>query len=244
MANSLNILSDRTFAAYDDTPGNAEFKRLVAKLDVLKNGKNQQTILITSAIIGEGKSTVASYVAQSAAYYRKQSALLIDFDIRRPRLHEVFNVRREKGVVDILNDGIPLVSCCKKTAIDNLFLVTAGKTDLNPNELLTSDRIKNLISEARTHFEYAIVDSPPIIPVSDPLLISRFVDNVILVIKAGSTLRHVVKRAIDMLFDIRVEVSGFVLNNMNNVLPRYYDYKYYGYKYYEKPIIELESSES
>ena len=81
-------------------------------------------------------------------------------------------------------------------------------------------------------YDNIILDTPPIVPVSDPVLLSKFADNVLLVVKAGSTPRYTVKQAITMLNDVKVEISGIVLNNMQNVLPHYYDYNAYGYNYY------------
>ncbi|MFQ5641562.1 MAG: tyrosine-protein kinase family protein [bacterium] len=220
---------------HSDNAGNAEIGRLIAKLDTLCNGSLQQIVLITSAILGEGKSTVASRLARSSARNRKNPTLLIDFDLRRPRLHQLFGVRKRQGLVDIFDGRIPLRDCIKRTSIPGLMLLTSGRLRKEtPIELLTADKIKTFFSEVRNSFDNVIVDSPPIIPVSDPLILGKIVDNVILVVKAGVTSRHIVKRAIDMFLDVKVSISGIVLNNMDNVLPYYYDSNYYGYKYYEK----------
>ncbi len=220
---------------YEDNPGNAEIERLVAKLDSLCNGSTKQITLITSAVLGEGKSTLASYIAHSSSRNRKNPTLLIDFDLRRPSLDRHFGVRRSNGVVDILSYRKPLKDCLKKTLVPNLFILTSGRIgEGTPIHLLNSDKLKRFFVEVRSFFDFVIVDAPPTIPVSDPLLLGKVVDTVILVIKAGSTSKHVVQRAIDMFKDVKVEISGIILNNLNNILPYYYDYDYYGYKYYEK----------
>ena len=220
---------------YFDSPGNAEIERLNAKLSALRNGTEKQVVLITSSILGEGKSTVAARIARTSARNRKNATLLIDFDLRRPRLHRIFNVAKSRGLADILGLQLPLKTCIKRTSIPNLLLLTSGDIQGNPLNLLKSDKIENFFMEVRSFFDHVIVDSPPVIPVCDSLLLGRVVDNVLFVVKAGTTPKVVVKRAIEIFYDVKVEISGIVLNNVNNVLPYYYDSDYYGYKYYEKP---------
>ena len=229
-----SMITEFRTSRYYDSPGNAEIERLNAKLDALRNGNEKQVVLVTSAILGEGKSTMAAHIARTSARNRKNATLLMDFDLRRPRLHRIFNVRKRRGLADILGLKLPLKACIKKTSIPNLLLLTSGNVQQNPLNLLKSDRIERILMEVRTFFDNVIVDSPPVIPVSDPLLLGRVVDNILFVVKAGTTSKLVVKRAIEMFDDVKVEISGIVLNNMNNVLPYYYDYDYYGYKYYEK----------
>ncbi len=229
--NLLDGLNGYHNAKYQDSPANAEIERLVAKIDTLRNGKAQQTIMVTSSLQGEGKSTVATRIAQTMARKRGKT-LLVDFDLRRPRQHRIFDVIRGDGVVDILNFGLSVQRCLKETSVPKLFLVTSGIVKENPIELLNMDKVQKLLNEARENFDYVVLDAPPIIPVSDPLLLGKLVDNVILVIKAGETSRNIIKRAVDMFYDVKVDISGVVLNNMKNVLPYYYDHDYYGYKYF------------
>lgn len=217
--------------SYQDSPGNTEIERLVAKLDALNYGKRTRVTLVTSALSGEGKSTVASLVARSAAYKLNTPTLLVDFDIRRPTLHRIFQVRKERGMVDIMGLNLTIKNCLKQTSISNLALLTSGASEQNPNALMKTDKVKVFLKTVGLYFENIIIDSPPVIPVSDPLIIGKLVDNVILVIKAGETAKSVVKRAIDMFADIGVKVSGIVMNNMESVMPYQYDYRYYGYKY-------------
>ncbi|MFQ5771585.1 MAG: tyrosine-protein kinase family protein [bacterium] len=229
---SKKTLSKSPDENYRDSPGNAEIERLVTKLDTLRDGRLNQIVLITSAVLGEGKSTLASRIALSSARNRKKPTLLVDFDLRRPRLHQIFRVKESPGVAEILRSTLPLEFCFKKTSVPNLMLLPSGKLRDNPVDLLCLDKLDNLFTEVRTLFDNVIIDSPPTIPVSEPLVLGKSVDNVILVIKAGATSKQVVKCAIDMFYDVGIDISGIVLNNMNNVLPYYYDYKYYHYGYY------------
>lgn len=216
---------------YTDTPGSAEIERIGAKLDALKNGKKKQVILITSSLLGEGKSTVASLLARSLAIHRKKT-LLIDFDLRRPRLHDLFDVNCKNGLINILRSDLPFELCIKETLIPHLKLISSGILDVSPSEILNNDLIKLVFDSIGNGFDKVIVDSPPVIHVSDPLLLSKFVNEVIVVVKVGSTPKYVVKRTIRMFHDVKVKISGIILNNMQNALPHYYDYKSYGYQYY------------
>lgn len=216
---------------YIDAPGTAEIERLVAKLIAMRDGNEKQVILITSSITGEGKSTIASLLSRSMALHQKKT-LLIDFDIRRPKLDSIFNVKRKNGLIDILQLDLPVDTYTKNTIIPNLLLISSGVLKQSPAEIFNFDKIDNFFKSIKELYDNIILDTPPIVPVSDPVLLSKFADNVLLVVKAGSTPRYTVKQAITMLNDVKVEISGIVLNNMQNVLPHYYDYNAYGYNYY------------
>lgn len=220
--------------AYRDTPGNAEIERLVAKLGILRMpGKPCQSILITSALQGEGKSTVAANIGQSLARNNKKPTLLIDFDIRRPRQHQIFGLPKAPGMVDILSTEFSIKDCFKSTSFPNLLVLTSGEINQNPTEILKSDHLHAFFDETSNHFGHIVIDSPPVLPVSDPLVLSKFADNVLVTIRAGHTHRQMVKQAIDMLRQVEADVDGIVLNNVDNVLPMSDDYSQYEYDYYE-----------
>jgi len=217
---------------YHDSPGNAETERLLVKVDNLRAGNPKQTVLITSAVLGEGKSTVSSQIAIGSSRNRKNPTLLIDFDLRRPRIHEIFGLKKEIGVAEVLTGQLPLRVCIKDTFVKNLKILTSGSLESSPLQVFSADRAKRFFEEVLNHFDNIIVDSPPVIPVSDPLTLAKVVDHVLFVIKAGQTPKRVAKRALDMIHSIDVQVAGIILNNMKNVLPAYYDPGYYGYEYY------------
>jgi len=217
---------------YRDTPGIAEIERIWAELGAMRDGKDNQLTLITSSLTGEGKSTIASLLARVMAFH-EQETLLIDFDVRRPRLDQILNLRCKSGLIETLRFELPASTYIKKTAIPNLFLLNSGKLIGSPAEIFNSEKIEYFFIDIADSFKNVILDSPPVIPVSDSLLLSKCVDEVLLVVKAGSTPKYIVKRAINMFNKVKVKISGIVLNNMKNVLPHYYDYKSYGYNYYE-----------
>ena len=218
--------------ARNDTPGNAEIMRLLSKLDTFRNGSHKQTVMITSALLGEGKSTISSNIAIASSQNRQRPSLLIDFDLRRPKLHHIFKIDKEPGVVDGVTNQLSFQELIKDSGFPNLKIITSGSLNDSPIKILNAQNIKAFFDTASSYYDYIVVDAPPVIPVSDPLIIGKFVDNVILVAKAGETPKRVIKRAVDMIHNVEIEISGIILNNMKNVLPYYYDHKYYGYDYY------------
>ncbi|MEJ2050674.1 MAG: CpsD/CapB family tyrosine-protein kinase, partial [Calditrichota bacterium] len=211
-----------------------EIERLEVKLIWFNVAKANQTILVTSSVGGDGKSTISLLLAQAIAKNINKKTLLIDFDLRRSKQHHLFGVDREPGLSDLLTSDIPVTSCLRDTPFPNLTLITGGKKLESPDEFLKINNIENFMVKIVDHFEYIIIDSPPVLPVSDPLILSKLVDQIVFVIKAGFTSKNMVYRTMDMLEDLDVRVTGVVLNNLGNVLPYYYNHKYYGYSYDKK----------
>jgi Mrp family chromosome partitioning ATPase len=113
-----------------------------------------------------------------------------------------------------------------------LSILTSGKIQESPSELFNTEHIREVFSEAKFYFDFIIVDAPPVIPVSDPLMLSSEVDGALFVIKAGQTQEPVIQRAVKLLRDAKIEIFGAIVNNIKHVLPYYYDYRFYNYSYY------------
>jgi capsular exopolysaccharide synthesis family protein len=216
----------------DESPGANEFRRLYSKLKNLYGAAEMKNFLVTSSMMSEGKSTASALLACTVARYRNTKTILVDCDLRRPRVHQLFGLPKEEGVADVLNGGRKLDTCFKRTAIENLRLLTAGTEVDNPTELFNSPRLRDLFSEIKFYFDTVIVDSPPVIPVTDTLILSPEMDGALMVVKAGETHKEVVKRAVDMMRNAGFNILGAIVNNQKSVLPYYYDQSYYGYKYY------------
>lgn len=232
MLNSPRTDIEHLKEARNDTPGNAEIMRLLTKLDTFRNGTPKQTIMFTSALLGEGKSTISTNIAIASSRNRQKPSLLIDFDLRRPKLHHIFKVDKAPGVVDAVTNQVSFQELVKDSGFPNLKIITSGNLNESPIKIFNAQNIKAFLDTASSYYDNIIVDAPPVIPVSDPLVIGKFVDNVILVAKAGETPKRVIQRAVDMIHNVEIKISGIILNNMRNVLPYYYDHKYYGYDYY------------
>lgn len=181
-----------------------------------------KTIVITSSLIGEGKSTVVGNLAYSLNQDGSR-VLVIDCDLRKPSIHENFLLSNEKGLVDVLVGKSDLKSVTKKIE-DSLFLITAGTVPPNPAEILGSKEMEDLIKELSINFDYIILDTTPILPVSDTLLLASKADATLIVVKARKTKEKVVKESYDQLVEARANVIGTILNESDKSL----DNKYYG----------------
>lgn len=208
-----------------------EFRRLYSKIRHLNPNEDIKNLLITSATVGEGKSTTAALLAVTISKYRNTNTLLIDCDLRRPRIHKLFGVERDKGFIDVALGKEPLKNTLKDTFIPKLKLLTSGELANSPAEIFNLPNLRDLFSEFKFYFDTIVVDSAPTIPVSDPLILSSEMDGALMVVKAGKTPRELVKRATDLMKDAGINILGVVLNNAKEVLPYYYNYRYHYYEY-------------
>ena len=204
-----------------ESPEMAEFRRTYAKLRHLNSNKILKNFMITSASLGEGKSTVSALFAITISRYHDTKTLLIDADLRRPRIHELFNLKVENGFAEALAGKKELKKLFKNSAEKNLQILTAGKVKISPSELFNSKIVTDIFNECKFYYDTIIIDCPPVIPVSDPLVIGPEMDGVILVIKAGKTKKEVVKRAKNLMVDSGMNVLVTILNNYGEVLPYY-----------------------
>jgi capsular exopolysaccharide synthesis family protein len=216
-----------------EAPFATEFRRLLHKLRIGTPESTTKSLMVTSALLSEGKSTISTFLALTAALHKEFRTLLIDADLRRPSIHRYFAVDRGRGLSDVLISGKPVADCVRKTQVSTLDLLVAGPATSSAAEVFDADRIGRLTEEMKFYYDLIILDTPPILPVSDPMLLAPKIDTVLMVIKAGSTKREVVERAINIMGQMRL--AGVVLNNMDNTLPYYYSSDYYGYRYETRP---------
>jgi capsular exopolysaccharide synthesis family protein len=221
---------------YDrESPEATEFRRLHSNLKGA-NGSKPKTIMTTSSMVEEGKSLISSYLAMTIAEATGEKVLLLDTDLRRPMINVFFKLPLENGFAEILEKKIKINDALKTTVIPEFKIITAGKLKGSPTIVLNPTRIREIFEELKFYFDHIIVDAPPVIPVSDPLLIANEVDGVLMVVRAGSTPKEVVKRATNLLRNSKINIMGVALNNLDEVLPYYYSSKYYSYKYYHKEL--------
>lgn len=216
---------------YEETPEATAFRRLYNKLQWQNETRRTKVFLLTSPGVGEGKSTISAYLATASAKYRGTPTVLIDCDMRRPMVHKLFDLPNQHGVADILAHNLDIKSVLKPSAVPNLAIITAGIPNQSPADLLSSIRVKELFNQIRFYFKIVIVDAPPVIPVSDALLLSNEADGILFVLKAGKTQKRIAQRALELLDDNRSKLLGAIINNLKGALPYYYDYSYYKYDY-------------
>ena len=179
-----------------------------------------KTIVVTSSLAGEGKSTVVVNLAYSLSQDGAR-VLVIDCDLRKPTIHENFLLANEKGLTDVLFGKSDLKGVTKKIE-DSLFLITAGTILPNPAEILGSKEMENLIKELKINFDYIIIDTPPILPVSDTLLLVSKADATLIVVKARKTKEKMVKESYERLIEAKANVIGTVLNESDKSLDNKY----------------------
>jgi capsular exopolysaccharide synthesis family protein len=213
-----------------ESPIATELRRLLHNLRRHQREAELKSVLLTSATTGEGKSTISALLAITAAK-KGMKTLLVDCDLRRPTVHRLFAVDRRHGMVEVLSEGVPPKAVVKRTALENLDLITAGQAVPHPTELFDSRAIGSFIGELKFYYDLVVIDTPPVIPVSDPMMLAQELDAALLVVKAGATAREVVARAADIMTSNSNNLLGVVLNNVKGSLPYYYDYSHYHYDY-------------
>ncbi|MBZ0271413.1 polysaccharide biosynthesis tyrosine autokinase [bacterium] len=191
-------------------------------------GRELRSLLVTSAGPQEGKSTTVINMGIIFAQGGRR-VCLVDSDLRRPRLHKAFGVDRDQGLTNYVMGEIPLEDAVTQTEIPNLFIVPSGPIPPNPSELLGSERMDAIIEELRGRFDMLIFDSPPVVAVTDAAVLSKRVDGVMLVVKAGKTTTDMFDRALRQMEDVKAHIVGSVLNDFNL---RGEGYRYYYYYHY------------
>jgi succinoglycan biosynthesis transport protein ExoP len=217
-------------AALDTRSSAAEAYRVLRTSVLLSAaGKPPKRILITSGQPGEGKTTTVINTAISLAQLGA-SVLVIDCDLRRPTTHKVLGVDHLQGLSTYLSRDIDIDEVIQKLQIANLSLLPCGPIPPNPAELIASDRMKALLDMLSERYDHILIDSPPLINVTDPVILSTMVDGVILVVHGGKSTRDVVRRARQELTSVGAKIFGVVLNNVDlkrDGYDNYYHYRYY-----------------
>jgi capsular exopolysaccharide synthesis family protein len=191
-----------------------------------------KVIHVTSARPGEGKTTIAVSLAISAVSAGLKVAL-VDADLRHPSASRFFNLQQEKGLVDLLIGAIPFENGLRFHKDLNLMIIPAGSKSLNPSDLLGSERMKEFIARLREKFDYVVLDTPPVGPVVDPVIVAQLADKTVFVVQWASTPRDLVEASIQQVSSQK-RVAGVVLNFVNQDRAKKYGGQYAYGKSYEK----------
>lgn len=216
---------------YQPTSGTAEAARaLRTNILYMSPDRPFQTLLVTSAGPSEGKTTVASCIAVAMAHAGHR-VVLLDCDMRRPRVHKVFGLTNDLGVTTALLDLNTVDNIIHDTVVPNMKAICTGPIPPNPSELLHSEAFARLLAELKARFDRIIIDSPPIVPVTDAAILATQVDGTILIVRAFKTSRDLVRRAKRTLTDVGARIVGSVLNAVELDRPEYGYYRYQYYRY-------------
>jgi capsular exopolysaccharide synthesis family protein len=219
------------------------YRQLRTSILLSTAGHAPKSLLITSSLPSEGKTTTATNTAISLGQTGAK-VLIIDADMRRARLHSVFNVPNRSGLSTVLSSELSEKEILDVVHFDertNVHVMPSGPIPPNPAELIGSEQMVNLLKTLQGNFTHVVIDSPPISSFTDGVLIASLVDGVILVVHSGRSSRQVVKRTRQLLVDVRARILGVVLNNVNlNSQDNYYYYQSYYYRNNYKHADEAE----
>jgi polysaccharide biosynthesis transport protein len=185
-----------------------------------------RSLLITSAGPQEGKTTIIGNMGAAMAQ-AGQKIMILDCDMRKPRVHKIFNAVNEKGLSNILVGEGDWGEFVQSTPVPNLEYIPSGPIPPNPSELLGSQRMRALLQDVSPAYDRVLIDCPPLAAVTDPVVLSRFVEGVVLVVKTGNTSRDLLATVVARLNDVQAQILGVILNEMK--IGRTGDYNYYAY---------------
>jgi len=217
------------FSKAKDIPAGAEqFRTLRSRLYRIRETKPLNTLLISSSTPGEGKTFVSANLAQALVRQHGCRVLLIDADLRAPRLHQILGVPPGPGLAEYLQGGRSEFEVMQKGQEDELYFIQAGLHVTHPAELISNGGLKQLLARVSGLFDWIIMDSPPVLPVSDAVVVATMCDGVIFVVRAGITPAAVSLKASQQFQD--ANVVGVVLNSADDSVGSgsYYQYSGYG----------------
>jgi len=206
------------------------FRTLRTNIQFSSIDKKAQVVCITSACPCEGKSTIAANLAVVLAETGKKT-LLIDCDLRKPTQHKVFSISNITGISDLLAGKVVFEKAVQESGVDNLQILASGTRPPNPSELLASTKIKKFITALRMMYDFIIIDTPPVLLVTDPQLLADYTDGYLLVLASGQVDKDAAKKAQDLLQKVNAKILGAVLNKFETSKGSYYgnyDKSYYG----------------
>lgn len=231
-----NTYSEFIVANKPEDKASEAFRTLRTRIKFLRVDDGAiKAILVTSPIAQEGKTFSTVNIGGSFARDNYKT-ILIDADLRKPRIHNMFNDKRVPGLTDYLFGQASFTDVLKKSSVNNLFYITSGKILPSPSEIVGSIQMKNLLEKLRNEYDYIIIDSPPLIPVTDAELLARYADATLLIVKANFTEIELIEKAVEVLKYDKSNFIGTVLNNFSyrNGYGSYYKYYHYYYGIREK----------
>ena len=187
-----------------------------------------RSLLVTSATPQEGKTTTASNLAISIARAGK-SVILVDCDLRRPMLHKIFSTGDAKGLTRLLLETATVEEAMGPTEVEGLSVVPAGPLPPDPSQVIRSSRMRDVVAKLEESSDLVIFDSPPLLAVTDAVLIASLVDGVLLVVDTGHTRRQAVRQSVELLKQANAEIVGAVLNKVSSRNASYYGSYYHDY---------------
>lgn len=183
-----------------------------------------KVLVVTSSVPTEGKTTSVVNLAVTIAGSGKK-VLVIDADLRKSTIHQVFEIDQSPGLINYLSDSKPLESVLKCHAnIELLDILTSGVTPPNPAELLDSAKMRGLIEKVRSNYDYVLIDAPPILAVTDATILSQYADGIILIVASGKTKESDLERSVKHLKDLKIKILGSIITKAKLKKTKYNSY--------------------
>ena len=225
-----------TVATKPNSAYSESFRKIPLDLKFSSIDKEPRVIQVTSSISGEHKTTTATNLA--AVYVELgHKVLLVDCDLRKPKVHRAVEILNDNGLTSYLIGKIDHDQLIKKSKY-NFDVINAGEIVSFPHVILRSEKFKSLISELRNEYEYIILDCPPVLLVTDSLIISEISDTVLFVINQQATSKNETKEAVQLLREANAKIAGIIMSNVNSKMSNFgkrYGYRYrYKYRYYSR----------
>jgi capsular exopolysaccharide synthesis family protein len=215
-----------TQEGYSYFPFLEAFRSLHANIGFLGSDTPIQSLVISSAIQGDGKSTVAHHLAESAAAMGRR-VLLVDADLRRPQVHTKLGLSNELGLSNVISTNLPVLDAIQRSpSTDDLFVLTSGQSPPDPIKLLSSKKMQNLMHQLRQEFDLVIYDTPPLVGFADGSLLGTYTNGIMLVVRMDKTDISAVKQALDGLKISRATILGIVSNCAKKYSNSAYNYYY------------------
>jgi capsular exopolysaccharide synthesis family protein len=243
LENLLHQIEGRLISNYAPKSSTSEsFRILRTNIVAKKQTGKALSLIITSSGPKEGKSTIIANLAITLGQLGDK-VILVDLDLRRPMIHNLFNFDKEEGISDFISDTpLEYKKYIKRGFAHNLDIITSGLIPPNPSELLASQNMNILLEELRKHYDYILIDSPPAIAVTDSMVLATKVDLMLLVVRVGRADKEVIRRTKEMLHNINVEIDAAVINDIKpHKYYSSYEYNYYYLYYYGRRSNEKNS---
>ncbi|MFA5164595.1 MAG: CpsD/CapB family tyrosine-protein kinase [Candidatus Omnitrophota bacterium] len=220
---ALSSAVNRKIVAYHNpgSPVAEQFHTLYAHVFCPERENKLRSVIITSASSGEGKSIAVANLAIVTAQNSGKPTLLIDCNLRKPSIGGLMGISSERGLGELLSGAADIPGVTVACDTRNLFVIPAGHIHGNPNELLSSQKMKDVLFELKGKYDRIILDTPAVIPYSDARILSHIADGTVLVIRAGRTRREVVARAESVLKSVGANILGYVLTGIEYHIPEY-----------------------
>ena len=220
---------DRRLVSYADKRSHVaeQYRVLQTHLYALTAQKTVRTIVITSGRTAEGKTLTCCNLAITLGSDTSKKTVLVDCDLRKPDIHTIFNIKKAPGVSDIINGKCDVSDLVKSPVIDNLFVIPAGSTVSNPSELLRRTETKELFERLKSSFDYVIIDTPPVMPVSDSRIVGALCDALIVVARSDKTTKKAAKETSWLLETARTKPLACILTGFQAPFFQYTGYSPY-----------------